>query len=211
MVPIPTPIYHITDTDNLPSILACGGLRPCRWLINNSHPYTNIAYETIQDRRAITTVPCGPGGTLHDCIPFYFGPRSPMLYTINRGNVPGYSKGQDSVLHLVSTAQVMQSAGCRFVFTDGHGIMILSEFFEDLARLDRIDWPLISSKYWADTMEDSDRKRRRQAEFLVHAFCPWDLITEIGVISASAQAEVKRLLEPATHKPVVTVRRGWYY
>src|SRR6058998_4245349 len=113
MVPQPTPIFHITDVENLASIIACGGLRTCQWLQTNSHSYTNIAYETIQDRRATTTVLCGPGGTLHDYVPFYFSPRSPMLYTINRGNVPGYSSGQESVIHLVSTVQAVRAAGCQ--------------------------------------------------------------------------------------------------
>ena len=49
--------------------------------------YTNIAYESIQDRRSIKSVPCGVGGSLHDYVPFYFAPRSPMLYTIHRGNL----------------------------------------------------------------------------------------------------------------------------
>ncbi|HCE68359.1 MAG: hypothetical protein A2X82_06900 [Geobacteraceae bacterium GWC2_55_20] len=30
-------------------------------------------------------------------------------------------------------------------------------------------------------MIDNDRKRRKQAEFLIHRFCDWSLIQEIGV------------------------------
>lgn len=56
--------------------------------------YTNIAHQNIQDRRAYRQVPFDPGGVLHDYVPFYFAPRSPMLYTISRGNVVGYEQGQ---------------------------------------------------------------------------------------------------------------------
>ncbi len=67
--------------------------------------YTSIAHQNIQDRRAYTQVPCGPRGWLHDYVPFYFGVRSPMLFTISRGNVEGYDRDQEDVIYLVSTAQ----------------------------------------------------------------------------------------------------------
>lgn len=35
-----------------------------------------------------------------------------------------------------------------------------------LADLERLDWNAIRSRHWADTPEDPDRKRRKQAEFL---------------------------------------------
>ncbi|NQU65245.1 MAG: DUF4433 domain-containing protein, partial [SAR324 cluster bacterium] len=38
---------------------------------SNGLQYKNIAHSTIQDKRANTKVPCGPGGCLHDYIPFY--------------------------------------------------------------------------------------------------------------------------------------------
>ncbi len=65
--------------------------------------------------------------------------------------------------------------------------------------------------YWHDTDKDGDRKRRRQAEFLVHQFCAWELITEVGVINRQIADRVRAILEPAVHQPAVTVRRGWYY
>jgi hypothetical protein len=207
----PTLIYHITHVDNLPAILAAGGLRCCGELHRLGITYQNIAYATLQDRRAGTVVPCGPGGNLHEYVPFYFAPRSPMLYTINQGNVPGYTQGQRPVLHLVSTAQAVYSANRPAVFTDGHAIMALSEFFTDLADLDRIDWDLMDAVYWADTLDDNDRKRRRQAEFPVHQQVPWELITEIGVLDRPLRAQVEQLLAAASHRPPVTIRRKWYY
>ena len=60
--------------------------------------YVDIAYQGIQDRRATTRVPCGAEGVLHDYVPFYFAPRSPMLYTIHKGNVESYREGQAPVI-----------------------------------------------------------------------------------------------------------------
>ena len=211
MIPRPTLLYHITHVENLASIAAAGGLRAHNVLHAAGTAYTSIAHQTIQDRRALRRVPCGPGGTLHDYVPFYFAPRSPMLYTLNRGNVAGYAAGQEPIVHLVTTVEAIQAAGRRFVFTDGHAIMAFTEFHTDLARLDIIDWEVMRARYWADTADDLDRRRRRQAEFLVHEACPWSLITAIGVYSRPIQAQVEQALRPAAHRPTVVVQRDWYY
>jgi hypothetical protein len=135
MAPNPTPIYHITPIENLRMILETGELRAKRALDQEDTGYTNIAHQTIQDRRAHTPVPCGPRGVLHDYVPFYFAPRSPMLYSISRGYVAGFASGQQSIIHLVSTAQVVRASGLGFVFTDGHGIMAITDFYDNLTDL----------------------------------------------------------------------------
>ncbi len=211
MVPIPTPIYHITHMRNLDPILRDGGLKTCAQLQRDRVSYTNIAHQNIQDRRQSTPVPCGPGGVVHNYVPFYFAPRSPMLYVISQGGVEGYTEGQARILHLVSTAQVVLGAGLGFVFTDGHGIMAMTDFFDDLAQLARVDWQVMGMRYWHDTPTDGDRKRRRQAEFLVHHFLPWTLVQEIGVMTPAIAAQVTQALQGQLHQPAVVVRRGWYY
>ena len=83
--PIPTPIYRIVHLDNLAVCLADGGLwapghapgKPDRW-----KPIYNVE---LQAKRAARPVVCGPGGSLHDYVPFYFGPRSPMLFQLHTG------------------------------------------------------------------------------------------------------------------------------
>ena len=67
----------------------------------------------------------------------YFAPRSPMLYTINNGNVPDCNYRQDDIVHLVAHAQ---SVGDRFVFSDMHAAFDYARFFDDLAQLSEIDW-----------------------------------------------------------------------
>jgi len=89
--------------------------------------------------------------------------------------------------------------------------MDLTDFFCDFADLNRIDWPLIAAKWWNDTNDDPDRSRRRQAEFLVHRFFPWDLVTEIGVANAQAATRVNTAISSARHVPAVIVRQAWYY
>ena len=209
--PVPTRIYHITHLRNLDLILPDAGLKCCATLRREGVGYVNIAHLNVQDRREVTQVPCGAGGVLHDYVPFYFAPRPPMLYVISRGGVEGYAEGQGPVVHLVSTAQRVAAAPLPFAFTDGHGTMALTDFYEDLHDLDAVDWSIMTAKYWADTPQDNDRSRRRQAEFLVHELFPWHLIEEIGVMNTGMRNKVEQVLEGAPHKPRVMVHPDWYY
>ena len=206
------PIYHITHINNLTSILKSGGLLSNSKLQRNQVNYTDIAHGGIQDRRARKRVPYGAGGVLHDYVPFYFAPRSPMLYAIHKGSVKGYDQGQNPVIHLVSDAEAIEASELAFTFTDGHAIVDYSDFYDDLVALEfEIDWELMESRYWFDTEEDPNRKCRRQAEFLVHQFCPWTLITEIGVINSTIQTQVRQILQNFNYQPTVRVYSDWYY
>ena len=79
---------------------------------------------------------------------------------------------------------------------------------DDLADLDGLDWERIASDDWRDTPDDNDRKRRKQAEFLVHGFFPWQLVSEIGVYDSRVQERVVEILGKTEHKPPVNVRNG---
>ena len=202
-------IYHITHIDNLPSILQEDGL-----LANNhlDNQYINIAHGTIQDRRAMISVPCAGRGTLHDYVPFYFAPRSPMLFTINKGNVQNYNGGQQQIIYFIVEIAAIAEANIPYTFTDGHAVMAYSSFCEDLNGLTYIiDWELMESRYWADTDEDPDRKRRRQAEFLIYQRCPWRLVREIGVKDSSIKTKVINILQQSDDQTPVNIHNEWYF
>jgi len=208
-----TDIYHITHVTNLRSILQHGGLLCDRSCNAGNVQAQQIGYAHIKQRRMARVVPLPPQGTLGDYVPFYFAPRSPMLYTIERRNTPGYQEGQGRVVHLVSSVETVQNAQppLRWLFTDGHADMEYSDFFSSTVDLNKVDWPLMPARFWNDTAADGDRKRRRQAEFLVHEFFPWTLVESIGVISAAVAQEAHTLLVGAAHRPELRVESGWYY
>ncbi|MEP0915360.1 DUF4433 domain-containing protein [Leptolyngbya sp. DQ-M1] len=209
---MPTRIFHITHIDNLPLILESGGLIAKSQLLKSSARHLDISYESVQGWRSRKAVPCGAGGVVHDYVPFYFAPRSPMLYTIHKGNVANYQGGQRPILHLVTTIEEIHAQELSFVFTDGHAIMDYSDFYDDLELLDEvIDWQVMKSQYWYDTDEDPNRKCKRQAEFLVHQFFPWHLITEIGAIDPAIQSQVNVILQNSQCETPVRVYRNWYY
>lgn len=204
-------VYHITHFDNLGSILVQQGLDCTSRLQARSAGYRNIARQDIQESRATWEVPLPPGGVLHDYVPFYFAPRSPMLYSIHTGYVPTYKGGQSDVIYLVCDAQYLATAKVPFVFTDGHASSPLSDYFNDLDDLSAVDWAIMKEQYWRNTLEDGDRKRRRMAEFLVHAKVPLNLVSAIGVIDKEMQGKVTALLKPYRFEINVGVVRSWYY
>jgi len=201
-------IYHITALDNLASIVKCKGIY-CK----NQQPQgcRNIAYENIQARRSSTIVLLHPGGTLHDYVPFYFAPRSPMLYAIYKGLVNGYNDGQERIIYIVSSVEKIEECGLKYVFTDGHAVMMLTDFYNNKTDLDKIDWEIMNSRYWNDTAEDGDRKRRRQAEFLLHQFLPVTAILGIGVYDIAVKNEVEEELSKNGAPTPVKVFQDWYY
>jgi hypothetical protein len=211
--PVPTPIYRITHIDNLDTILGRNGLHAPNHAPADQRPYRAIHDANVQAARRIHQVHCGPCGTIHDYVPFYFGPLSVMLLKLKTGQVAGYNDGQAPLIYLVASAQALANANCRYVFTDGHGLATFTSWYDDLASLDRVDWNLVGELYWADTLQDNDRQRRKQAEFLVWQSCQWPLITEIAVLSPAVRVQVLATLNrhPMRNVPQVTVRPDWYY
>jgi hypothetical protein len=212
--PIPTPIYHITHLQNLEGIIQAGNL----WAKNLlSTGAVSVAYEHIQERRSMRAVPVPPHGVLHDYVPFYFCPRSPMLYAIhNPGPNMHYQGGQKQILHLTSNVEAVSQATLHFVVTDRHAVLDYAEFFESADAIPNLCWDHITATTWKNTPSCPDRKERKQAEFLVHQFMPWNLFTEIGVINQHIKNEVQRVLHATSKnspgpKPTVTVHRDWYY
>jgi hypothetical protein len=87
--------------------------------------------------------------------------------------------------------------------------MDYTDFFDDFADLNKIDWKIMKEKYWRDTDEDGDRCRRRQAEFLVHNFFPWRLVSEVGVCNTATAQQVTEILR--NRRIPISVKGDWYY
>lgn len=79
--------FHFTDIHNLDSIIKNGLL--CTNEKNKKRiKHKNIANMSIQERRAGMDVPVGPGGKVHDYVPFYFSSTNPMLLKkLNEKNI----------------------------------------------------------------------------------------------------------------------------
>jgi len=134
-----------------------------------------------------------------------------MLFVLHKGGVPGFTGNQRSLAHLALRLEAVAAESLPFVFTDGHAAMSLTSFFSDRGSLDRVDWKVIEETSWANTPSDPDRKRRKQAELLVHRFVPWRLVERVGVYDSDAARQSRELLAGDPPGPDVQIRPHWYY
>ena len=215
-------IYHIVHVDRLPSIIADGNLwcdaEIARRGAANPGTGTTIGLNSIKQRRLTRlTLASHPGLYVGQCVPFYFCPRSVMLYVISQANHPelAYHGGQRPIVHL--EADLHQSVawanqnGRRWAFTLSNAG---SNYFEDrsnLAQLDEINWDAVETHRWAGSGIPPSVKEDKQAEFLVEQSFPWELVSRIGVRSPLALEQVGKVLPKAGHQPRVETMPEWYY
>ncbi len=205
-------IFHITHLDNLSATLADGCLLSDYEVQKTQNHRTVIGFDTIKRRRLEELpVSCHPSTNVGHYVPFYFCPRSPMLFVIHRRNAElTYQGGQDRIVHLVSRVDIalQNSAGRPWAFSDGNAGARYARFSNDLAQFNEfVDWNAVKATDW----RDSTVKERKQAEFLIHQEFPWSGFLAIGVINQSVADEVQRLLAEQGHCPTVVVKRDWYY
>lgn len=197
-------IYHITDVENLPGILADGGLHSDA-VIAGKTPAV-IGYDHIKARRLKELrVPCCEDRFVGAFVPFYFCPRSPMLYIINIGGTGRLAGCQQSVIHLVSTVAAGIGSGRAWAISSGNAGAFYASFAADLSALGGLDWAAIRATDW------KGRISQKSAELLVADFFPWAGIHAIGCHNSDTAARVRGLIKSNLHRPPVTVEPTWYY
>ena len=211
--PRPTLLYRLVHVDNLATLLKRGALHSPNSTPDDGLPYRTIHNLNVQASRHAKPIPCGPGGTCHDYVPFYFGPLSVMLLNLKTGRVQGYTEGQAPLVYLVTSVEGLQESGCPFVFSDGHGLAAFTDWYDDLRDLDKVDWTLVGERYWADQPDDNDRQRRKQAEFLVWHSVDWALFGMIAVLNQNVKHQVEGILAqfPNRNRPNIEITLSWYY
>jgi hypothetical protein len=216
-VPANPKIYHIVHYDRLASIIKAGYLFSDKESQSNELPGTNIGMDRIKGRRMMNLVNSHSGLRVGECVPFYFCPRSIMLFIINCRNNPdlNYTDGQDNIIHL--EADLYQSIlwaegkSLRWAFTLSNAG---ANYFEDRASIEQlkdINWKAVKADRWSGAGVDSGIKEGKQAEFLVESKFSWELISSIGVIDSRVATKVQKLLFAANHEPTVNIRSDWYY
>lgn len=224
-MPAPNPkrLFHITALANLKAICESGALLSKNHVATAGINYQNIAHAGAQGTRSRRTVPNPPGGLIHDFVPFYFAPRSPMLYSIKKGNVQGCNWRQQDIVHFETTVQAVTCEAQGFVFYDRNATLEISKAYTDLSVLDDVvAWDLITEspqmdgfcQFWKDDLANpryADRMEKRQAEFLVKNRVPLTCVTRLGVIDGERQSEVLLILESNGVNLKVDTMRDWYF
>ena len=209
-VPESPKIYHIAHIDRLASILSAGKLICDAEMQGHDSLGTSIGMRKIKQRRLTTPLNSHPGLCVGDCVPFYFCPRSVMLYMFWKGNSLDidYHGGQAPIVHLVAdlytTVRWANQNGKRWVFTDSNAGSSWFDDFCDLKHLSRIDWDAVCATNW------QGKQDKKQAEFLIESAYPWACIEKIGVFSEVQRRQMTSLLDGAD-RPPVCVEKEWYY
>ena len=212
--PPPSPcVYHITHVDNLQGIVANGGLISDSAMSARGGPAAGIGMANIKQRRHRLPVPCHPGDHVGDFVPFYFCPRSIMLYVIYSANHPdlSYRGGQGPIVHLEADLNTVVAwathQGQRWAFSLSNAGAAYAEFRSNLSDLSDVDWNAVAST----DFRSPSVKEGKQAEFLLHGAFPWHLVARIGVASQSVALQARAAIQGAAHQPAISVQPNWYF
>jgi hypothetical protein len=146
-----------------------------------------------------------------DCIPFYFGPRSPMLYVIQHGynNVVRYN-AEDLVYAVIRLDDIV-AHNIKCVFTDGHALDLLTTTYtsDKLSMIDDIiSYSDVYATNWANSENDRDLKRRKEAELLLIDELPPQYIRGFAVYNEKAKQQI---LEYSIDAAKIAVRPNYYF
>lgn len=216
LVPTEPKIYHIVHFDRLASIAADGHIWCDAKVAKDGSPGTTIGRNTIKQRRLGLRISSHTGLRVGDCVPFYFCPRSVMLYVVYMADHPelAYRGGQGSIVHL--EADLHQSVawaddnGRRWAFTPSNAGSYYFRDYADLSQLNELDWDAIQASRWRGEGVE-DKMEGKQAEFLMEHSFPWKLVSRVGVHSAAIRDRVLCIVQSSSHRPDVVVKPSWYY
>lgn len=200
-------LFRMTHVENIPHILANG-------ITHRSSSNANTSYKPIGDHTLISTrdefvIP--DGRKLGEFIPFYLGPRTPMLYVMQNGFNGVRKTNASEIVYCVSSVAKIVAAGNEFIFTNGHAIAVgLTEFYgqENVDAIDKlINFKDVYADFWKPE-DDMDLKRRKEAEFLVLGDLPLNIIDGYIVYNQKTKTI---LMEYGIHERQVYVSEKYYF
>ena len=199
-------IFRMTHIHNVRHIINFG-------ITHKNSPNANSNYMQIGDNSIISTrnaIILNNGNSIGEYIPFYFGPRSPMLMVIQKGYNGVEITPAEEIVYCVTSARKIMDCNLDFVFTDGHANNLLSSQYgpEDIAEVENlVDFKAAYEKYWKSE-DDLDLKRRKEAEFLVKGDIPCNAVLGFIVYNQLAKNELMRL---GIEEKKVLIKPNYYF
>ncbi|WP_313015315.1 DUF4433 domain-containing protein [Brevundimonas sp.] len=202
-------IFRITHLSNL------------RWILKNGLHSANsgqadpnfvaIGNPDLIGKRAHHSLQSPGEGVLGDYVPFYFTPFSPMLLNITTG-WGGITKCvNEDVIILASSIWKLQEHDVPFVFSDRHAYLAAAEFFDDPARLDRIDWDILQRRDFKRDANDPGKFERYDAEALAKDHVPVEALLGVACFNESARARIEADMQATGVAIKVIVKPDWYF
>ncbi|PVZ66698.1 DarT ssDNA thymidine ADP-ribosyltransferase family protein [Pelagibaculum spongiae] len=150
--------FHFTHLENLEEILA-NGLLSTNEKEKKNIEHLNVASSDIQCTRHEMKVTCGPKGHVHDYVPFYFNPRTPMFLSLIK------SRNYDQPYFIYFAVSINNLENEKFVFTDKAANRRYEPptFYDCPSKLDELSWSCIESKAWSSPNEAEKHKKMAEA------------------------------------------------
>ena len=217
LVPTEPKIYHITPVDRLASIVSNGHLWSDAEARKREVEGTTIGISSIKERRLRLPLNSHKGLRVGDCAPFYFCPRSVMLYVLHKANSSEltYRGGEGPIVHLQADLRQAvawaDATGRRWAFTSSNAGARYFEDYADLDQLAKVDWDAVQAHWWSGPSIDPTVQDRKQAEFLIEHSFAWTQVSRIGVASRAMYYRVQNVLQGSSHRPALEIKPGWYY
>lgn len=200
-------IFRIIHRDNLAWVLK-NGLH-CASSEVRDPGFVTVGNQSIIERREAMSVPIVPGGSLSDYVPFYFTPKSPMMFNIHTGNRVQQRKPAEIVI-FVSSLPLLAAQGVPFVFTDRHAVTN-PLFSSDLADLGRLPWSDLQNADFRRDPENPGKFECYQAEALVHRHLPVEALQGVACYNDDVREAVQNTIVQAGASVKAVTRRGWYF
>lgn len=197
--------FRITHIENIPHVLRCG-------LVRADSPLRADDFISIGDSQIILVRGEREvqGYKLSDYIPFYLGPRSPMLYVIQHGYNGVQRVDAESIVYIVIRLDELISFNVDCIFTDGHALSNLTSYYykDKLPIIDKIvHFDDVYSSRW-DSDIDLDLKRRKEAELLIKNDLPVQFIKGFVVYNEKAK---EKLMAMGVDSVKIAVRPEYYF
>lgn len=176
--------------------------------INANQNYKAIGDVSLINNRSLYFIPNGK--TLSNYIPFYFWHRMPMLYVIQKGFNGVNATSAENIVYCVSSVARIIDFELDYIFTDGHAVNSLSSFYfpNDIQKIEElIDLKAIKDNFWIDP-KDLDKKRRKEAEFLIENDIPCDAIGIYAVYNKNAK---DKLLQLGVSDEKILIKSEYYF
>ena len=197
--------FRITHIDNILHILKNG-------LVKADSPLHDENYVPIGDPQII-----GLRGDIEvkgyrigDYIPFYLGPRSPMLYVIQHGYNGVQRVEPEKMVYCVIRLDDLINNNIDCIFTDGHAVSFLTSFYsrDKLSSINEIvKFDDVYSSQW-NSEEDLDLKRRKEAELLIKNDLPVQFLRGFVVYNNKAK---DFLIEKGVADNMIAVMPSYYF
>lgn len=198
--------FRLVHIKNIPHILDVGFVLP-------TSPKASDGYIQIGDSVVISkrhSLPNSGNLDLRQYIPFYLGPRSPMLYVIQRGYNGVTCFHPSELVYCIVRLSDIREQGIECMFTDGHAFSAITNYYtkDDLVKIDDlVKREDVYAKFW-NVEDDIDLKRRKEAELLIKNELPAKYIKGFVVYNNVARVQ---LIDYGIAESMIAVRESFYF